>query len=280
MAKLIVNADDFGASPAVNAAVALAHREGILTSASLMITAPAAAEAVAIARAHPRLAIGLHLALADARPALSAPAIPQLVGDDGRLERDPLRAGLRYAASAAAREALRREIGAQFAAFVATGLPLSHVDGHHHLHIHPAALPVAAGLAARHGANGVRLPCEGLRALHGGAPRAIAEALALGALAGLWRGVLRREGLAWAAESHGALRSGSMHEEYVLELLGELHGGSSVELYFHPSTKPGERAEPRGPNPGDLASLVSPAVRRAVEGGGFELVTYAALRAA
>jgi hopanoid biosynthesis associated protein HpnK len=280
MAKLIVNADDFGASPAVNAAVALAHREGILTSASLMVTAPAAAEAVAIARAHPGLAVGLHLALADARPALATSAIPELLGADGRLERDPLRAGLRYAASAAAREALRREIAAQFAAFAATGLPLSHVDGHHHLHVHPAVLPVAAGLAARHGAYGVRLPGEGLRALHGGAPRAVAEAMALGALAGVWRGVLRREGLAWAAESHGALRSGGMHEAYVLELLGELRGSRSVELFFHPSTGSSEPGEPRGPNPADLASLVSPAVRRAVLGAGFELATYAALRAA
>src|SRR6266511_432980 len=126
--KLIMTADDFGASAAVNAAVLRAHREGVLTSASLMVTGDAAGEAVALARATPSLAIGLHVALADARPALPA-----------------------------------REVQTQFERFAATGLALAHVDGHHHLHLHPAVFPLVARLASRFGAQGIRLPWEGLR---------------------------------------------------------------------------------------------------------------------
>ncbi|PYI83222.1 MAG: hopanoid biosynthesis associated protein HpnK, partial [Verrucomicrobia bacterium] len=61
--RLIVNADDFGRSHSINQAVVRAHREGILTSASLMVNEAAAEEAAALAREHPQLGVGLHLTL-------------------------------------------------------------------------------------------------------------------------------------------------------------------------------------------------------------------------
>jgi len=63
MRRLVVNADDFGRSEAINAGVHRAHVEGILTSASLMVCHPATPEAVRIAREHPALSVGLHLEL-------------------------------------------------------------------------------------------------------------------------------------------------------------------------------------------------------------------------
>src|SRR5512143_2762317 len=62
---LIVNADDFGLSAGVNRGIIRAHEEGILTSASLMVRYPAAAEAARYALQHPRLSVGLHLDLAE-----------------------------------------------------------------------------------------------------------------------------------------------------------------------------------------------------------------------
>ena len=62
---LIVNADDFGQSPGVNRGVAAAHERGVVTSASLMVRWPAAAEAAEYARAHPELSVGLHLDLGE-----------------------------------------------------------------------------------------------------------------------------------------------------------------------------------------------------------------------
>ena len=78
--NLILTADDFGAAPEVNAAVEMAHRQGVLTAASLMVTGAAAEGAVACARRNPSLAVGLHLVLVEGRPAHEGPAA-DLLGD-------------------------------------------------------------------------------------------------------------------------------------------------------------------------------------------------------
>lgn len=270
--RVIVTADDLGASPAVNAAIVRGHREGVLTAASLMVTGDALDEAVALARANPGLAIGLHLVLADARPALPPAEIPHLVGPDGRLHADPARAGLGLAASGAARRELARELAAQFERFAATGLPLAHVDGHHHLHVHPLAFPLVAELAARAGARGIRLPWEGVAALADARPRRAAiDGAILGALALRARGLARRLGLRYADRVHGLVRSGAMGPAYVRALAAGLPAGTT-ELFLHPSTEPGPA---RGSNPGDLAALLDPAVRAALAARGLALASWA-----
>ena len=150
--RLIVTADDFGASVAVNEAVEQAHREGILTAASLMVAGDAAADAVARARTMPSLGVGLHLVLVEGRPVLPPAQIPALVDATGRFRRDMARYALRMFADPAARRQLAAEVDAQFAAFAATGLPLDHVNAHKHFHLHPtiASTVLAVGQAVRH----------------------------------------------------------------------------------------------------------------------------------
>src|SRR4051794_16931156 len=81
--RLIVTADDFGMAPEVNEAVEAAHRRGVLTCASLVVTG-AAADAVARARRMPDLGVGLHLALVSAPPALDPLDVPVLMDRKGR----------------------------------------------------------------------------------------------------------------------------------------------------------------------------------------------------
>lgn len=280
--KVIFNADDFGSSRTINAAVVRAHREGILTSASLTVTGDAAEEAVVLARENPKLAVGLHL------------VVPG----------DPVPAGLRYATSRMAREELAREIEAQFNLFAATGLPLSHVDGHMHLHLHPAVLHVTLPLARKHGACGFRLPRDDLwlSLRHDRRLAATKVAWAI-ALAWLSRNASRRlrrlfpprvqpspadpRPLAVPDRVYGVMESGRMTEAYVTRVIrhlareAERHGRApkAVELYFHPDTGPG--AVRFGPNRGDLDALVSPVVRqvlwRAIEEHGLRPSTYAEL---
>ena len=89
------SADDFGLTPAVNAGIERAHRDGILQAASLMVGAPAAAEAVRIARANPRLRVGLHLVVIEG-PAVLPPAdIPDLVDALGQFPSNQLALGLK-----------------------------------------------------------------------------------------------------------------------------------------------------------------------------------------
>jgi predicted glycoside hydrolase/deacetylase ChbG (UPF0249 family) len=136
--RLVVTGDDFGASPSVNEAIVRAHTHGILTSASLMVTGAAFDEAVALARRHPGLSTGLHLVFCDARPASPPETIPDLVNGDGRLASRPGPTGIAHAIFwRQRREQLEREIRAQFERYADTGLPFDHVDGHHHLHMHP-----------------------------------------------------------------------------------------------------------------------------------------------
>jgi chitin disaccharide deacetylase len=135
--RLIVNADDFGQSHSINQAVIRAHREGILTSASLMVNGPAAEEAIALARQHPTLGVGLHLTLICGTSSLPPGAVPNLVDSQARFSSHPVATGFHYFTRPQLRNELRRELAAQFKRFHATGLPLDHVNGHLHFHLHP-----------------------------------------------------------------------------------------------------------------------------------------------
>jgi hopanoid biosynthesis associated protein HpnK len=279
MRSLIVSADDFGMSASVNAAILAAHDEGILTNCGLMVTGEAVAEAVAAARERPRLGVGLHLVLVCGRPALPAAKVPRLVEPGGRFLEDPLRAGLRLAFDRRARVEMRAEIEAQFAAFTATGLPMSHWDGHLHFHAHPAVFDVAAEVAERHGCRRVRLPCDDLRrhrtaAGWPGAPAALTAGI-FALLAGYARRRLRGRTVHWPARTYGLFQTGHMTERYVLDLLPELPPGAS-ELYLHPDTAPG----PTGNGPVELAVLQSRTVNAALEAAGVRRITYHDLESA
>lgn len=278
--RVIFNADDFGRSPAINAAVIQAHRQGILTSASLMAAGEAWAEAIALARAHPTLAVGLHLVASNGPAVLPHRMIPHITDLQGRLRDDPLQAGLYYGFSHAARQELVCEIEAQFERFAGTGLPLSHVDGHQHLHIHPAVFPMILGLALEHGARGLRVPREDigltLRLERRQSPLQLLWTIILRLIYRWCAARLRGIPLAVPARVFGTLQSGRMHEAYVIGVLRNLQH-PTAELYFHPTLD--DRAEPLGPNRGDWQTLLSPTVRRVIAERGIQPATYAALAA-
>src|SRR5215475_13673490 len=161
--RLIVNADDFGTSEAVNEAVIRAFTEGVLTSCSLMVTGEAFEHAVSLARAHPDLAVVIHLVTVMGRAVLPPAAIPTLVDAAGHFGSNPTRAGLKYYFSPQARSELRQELRAQFDKFVATDLRLSHIDGHLHMHVHPVIFRAALELGLHYGVRRMRIPQEEYR---------------------------------------------------------------------------------------------------------------------
>src|SRR3954467_11277386 len=111
------SADDFGLTESVNAGIERAHRDGVLQAASLMVGAPAAVDAVRIARANPSLRVGLHLVGIEGPAGLAPPALPGPGDAQGQFPSDQLGLGLRYFFRAAVRRQLRAEIRAQFSAF-------------------------------------------------------------------------------------------------------------------------------------------------------------------
>ena len=134
----IFNADDFGISKGVNAAIVKAHREGILNSASLMINQKYAAEAVKLAKEMPELEMGLHVNLTNEYPAASAQEIPLLVDGQGKLKNGFVNLLLlSFFKPRQLRLQVEIEMRAQIAKYLTTGLPLQHLDSHRHVHMIP-----------------------------------------------------------------------------------------------------------------------------------------------
>lgn len=272
---LIFTADDFGRCEAINRAVLIAHTQGVLTSASLMASGRAFEQAVEIARQTPTLAVGLHIVVVDGESVLPAIEIPHLVNESGEFLRDPFRAGLRYFFDRRAKKELAKELRAQFERFASTGLPLSHVDGHLHMHLHPTVLEMVLPLAREFGAKGFRLPRDDLaRALRYSSRQAsakITRSLAMSVLSARAVNKLQESRLNFAGCAFGLVQSGHMHEDYVMRMLAGISTGS-VEFFFHPTDGP--RLDALGPNPDDLKTLLSPKIRHFINSHGYALTSY------
>jgi hopanoid biosynthesis associated protein HpnK len=266
--RLIVNADDFGLSRSVNEAVIRAHREGILTTTSLMANEPGFDDAVRLASENPKLGVGLHLTLLMGHSALPRGRIPGLVNPRGEFSNSPVGVGMSYFFKRSLREQLRAEIHAQFEKFHATGLPLDHVNGHLHLHLHPTVFKILMEDAAKLGIKRMRLTRDCLarsrRTASGRWFYRLSHAAIYEWLSSRAREPLCQRGIRHAQLTFGLLQDSRVDEDYILKLLPELPNGDS-ELYSHPSLD-GFRHE--------FDALVSPRVRELVKKSGIELIRY------
>jgi hopanoid biosynthesis associated protein HpnK len=283
MRSLIVSADDFGMSSGVNHGIIRAHREGILTDASLMVNGQAFEEAVELARANPSLSVGLHLMLVQGRATCAPSDIPLLADADGMLSMYPIWSGMRFFFTPGIREQLEREIVAQLDRFRATGLPLSHVDGHLTIHMHPTVVGILTEHAARYGIGAMRLPREPLLAAlrfdRSHVVRKVFEAVSFSSLSRHAEPLLAAKKIQHPSRMFGLHQTGHVSEDYVLNVLGDLPEGVS-ELYCHAAVSDEESRRWR---PSDyesereLEALLSPRVREAIERGGIRLMTYGEL---
>lgn len=272
--SVILSADDFGLSEAVNEGVERAYRDGVLTSASLMVGAPACADAVRRARTMPGLRVGLHVVVIEGRAVLPPSEIPDLVDETGLFPSDQLRLGLRYFFLPNVRSQLNREIRAQFRAFHETGLVLDHADAHKHMQMHPTVAAMIIDAGWQFGLPAMRVPCEPPAVL-----RECGVRTGMGARAMAWwarhlRRQLREAGLRANDSVFGITWTGGMTEERLLRLLPHLPEGVS-EIYSHPAAwrDPAfSRLMPDYDPVGELAALTSPAVREALTG--FERTWY------
>jgi hopanoid biosynthesis associated protein HpnK len=262
---LCVTGDDFGASEGTNAGIARAHRSGVLGNASLMVLGGAREQAVEIARSLPKLCVGLHLVLCDGKAASAPSSIPDLVDAQGRFPSTPLAAGLRdWIERRKLREQLEREIRAQIEAFLATGLALEYVDGHHHLHMHPVIFERLLACAVEYRIPWVRIVHEDDRA-H--APRLLPRIEPVpwifARLANVHRRALAQAGIGAPERVYGLRATGSLSAESLLELVPRLVA-SPVEIYAHP-----DDADERGRRETD--ALCDARVGAAIERAGYTL---------
>lgn len=264
--QLVVNADDFGFTPDVNEGIVEAHRRGILTATTLMANGAAFEDAAQLARAAPSLDIGCHLVLVGGSSLVTGKAFPLTVPQ---------------LLAAMARREIRvyDELAAQVRRIVDAGIRPTHLDTHKHTHLAPPVLNAVARLGEEFGIRWVRRPFDfPLNALRGGVPRV--KRLASGAMGLLRRRfhrVLEKHGCRTTDHFAGFQITGRFCTAALVELLGAMPPGST-ELMCHPG-RCGEalrhaRTRLKESREQELAALVAPEVREAVERNGIELVNY------
>ncbi|MGE5559482.1 MAG: carbohydrate deacetylase [Chloroflexota bacterium] len=274
MRRLIVNADDFGLSPAVTGGIIEAHRNGIVTSTTMMVNFPTADHAAALALESPNLGVGVHLNVTSGPPVLRPEEVPSLVGPSGRFRRDYY--SLRYRVDA---DELRREWRAQIEKFLALGLRPTHIDSHHHVHHLPPFLAVAMELAREYGIGRIRLVHQ--QDLRGG--------FSINPTELLYRRYARRAETALAEADLRtpdrvlgcAVAAGepALTVDRLITWLRNLSDGTS-ELMCHPGYVDQDlryRSSLLEHRVRELEALTDPAVKAAVAANGIELVTYSAL---
>lgn len=275
---VIFNADDFGRSHSINEAVIRAYREGVLTTASLMVNGDAFDEAVRLAKANPSLGVGLHLTLVMGRSTLPHSRIPGLVNELCEFTDNPVAAGMKCFFSRSLRTQLEAEIAAQIEKFRSTGLMMDHLNGHLNFHLHPTIF----GILVRYFQN---LKANRGKASHLSPPpiRLTRDPFWLNAklAAGQWlyrgshafifnllsmraRPVLRRLEIAHTDTVFGLLQNARVTEDYLLKLLPRLPAGD-IEIYSHPCVEK---------FPEEFAALTSPFVRGLTKKLGIRLCRY------
>ncbi|MFD1152112.1 carbohydrate deacetylase [Saccharothrix hoggarensis] len=273
---LIVNADDYGLTDGIARGVLRAHRDGVLTSTSVLAVGPAVRRTARWLADAPALGVGAHLALIGVDPPLlTRREIPTLVTRDGGFPREWRRFLARAAAGRIDPADVERELDAQVERLVGEcGLNLTHLDTHQHLHLWPPVADVVVALARRWRIGAVRLPSSraggpkgaGIRRLSAGVRRRLTAAglVSPGAYAGL--------------DEAGRLTLPTFRS--ALERLTE-SSATAAEINCHP----GEAADPEASaryewgfaRAGELDALTSPELRDAVDHLGWRLGTYADL---
>jgi len=285
--SLIVNADDLGWTEGVNRGIAEAHRNGIVTSASLLANGAAFESGVELAQTTPGLGIGVHLNLSDGEPVAQHELVTTLLNDRGELEGKPERLLLRLARRSVLLEEVEREWDAQIQKVRDFGVEPTHLDGHRHVQMLPGLFEIALRLAKRHGIAAIRISHEesSLRsALSAGAKqkativmRQGVQARGLKLLAPDAREQAERAGIAAADYFCGIAQTGELTREGVMRLVEILPEGTT-ELMCHPGYADAELAKSatrlQASRQAEVEILTDTGIRNLVASQGIRLIDY------
>jgi hopanoid biosynthesis associated protein HpnK len=285
--NLIVNADDLGWTEGVNRGIAEAHRNGIVTSASLLANGAAFASGVELARTTPGLGVGIHLNLSDGEPVADRELVTTLLNDRGELEGKPESLLLKLARRSVLLDEVEREWDAQIQKVREAGIEPTHLDGHKHVQMLPGVFEIALRLAKKHGIAAVRVSHEesSLRAaLSSGAKQKGSvvmkqgvQARGLKFLARDAREQAERAGIATADYFCGIAQTGELTRGGVLRLLEILPDGTT-ELMCHPGYADAELAKTatrlQASRQTEVAILTNTQIRNLVASQGIRLVDY------
>lgn len=236
MKKLIVNADDFGLHPLINRGIAKGHREGFITSASLMCSAPAFEEAVRLAGENPELGIGIHLTLVGGVPSvLPCGQVSTLLDDNGLFLPDYAAFAKRYYTGGVSSSQLEAELRAQIEKGLGAGVNVTHIDSHQHTHVLPGINKLVLKLCNEYNIKRIRIPKEAYFFSGGfsaGAGRFIGRG-GLSFCASLAGSAADGRNILHPDHFFGMLAGGHLCEELVGNIIRSLPDGVS-EIMTHP----------------------------------------------
>ena len=273
---IIINADDFGRHAEINRAVEEGLVHGCLRSATVMPGGAAFAGAIDIARRHEELGLGVHFTLVDGHPILPPEEIPSLVGSEGDFLPDHTALLNRYLKGSINLEEVRRELATQLQKVEATGIPISHVDSHQHMHTLPGIIDIVLDLAARAGIRAVRTPRTPLFAGAFGGLGQLVGRLGLSTLARLAACKAHRRGLLTPDNFAGIVAGEAVSEGELLHLIAHLPQGTT-EVMMHPGMKNDVLQEDSGWQhdfEAELAAILSPRVGEALRKAEVEPVNF------
>lgn len=279
MKLLIINGDDFGASTEVNEGILRCHRQGILTSTSMMVASKAAAAGAAAARDYPGLDVGLHLVVCMGNSVLPKARLGSLVDGANCFPANPVRAGMRYFFDRRLRGALTDEFRAQIEKHLELVGYLNHIDGHLNFHVHPYLFDILIELAVEYRVPCLRLPRErvwttlGLSRDNGA--RKLVEAVIFRSLSARARRKMDALGLKGTDWLYGLHQSGNMTQGYFQALLTRLPHGVT-EIYFHP-VQSSAHSGPKAQGQREVDILIDPRLPGRLARADIQLTTYAAL---
>ena len=264
MKRLIVNADDFGFTPDVNAGIVEAHRRGILTATTLMANGEAFDDAVRLAWENPGLDVGVHLVLVGGVSCLTGRPLPARVGE-------LLRAMYRR------RIVPEEELRAQVRRVMEAGLHPTHLDTHKHTHLAPRVLAALARVAREFDIRWVRRPFDFLITANPAPWRRRAAGRAFGFLRRRFQGVLERHGCRTTDYFAGFQLTGSLRTSELVTLIHALPDGLT-EFMCHPGfcsdALRTARTRLKESRQRELEALTAPETRAALEKCGIALVSY------
>ena len=259
--QLLVNADDFGRHVLIDQAVKRCVEEGCLRSATLMPGGKAFDDAVEVARCHPELGVGIHLTLVNGFPVCEAKDIPSLVTKEGVFFDNHVEFVKHFLKGQIAMEDVRRELMAQAAKMEKTGLPLTHVDSHQHMHMLPGVIDISLDVAASLHLDAVRISRTPLFTAFAGMGQLIGR-LGLFTLSELSLWKAKRRHFRVPDHFEGIVAGEAVHEGHFLHILKDLRPGTT-EVMMHPGMKNDVLQEDSGWQhdfEAELAAILSPRV--------------------
>ena len=286
MRRLIINADDFGLTPGVNRAIVEAHERGVVTSATMMANARAVEDASA-QTGKGGLSVGCHVVLIDGTPLLAPEDVSSLLGGNGRFRDSWLDFAGRALRSKFDEGQVAAEVEAQIRKIQQTGLQVTHVDSHKHVHLLPPVLRPMLKAAQACGVRAIRNPFAPLK------PLAMAHLVKRPRLWGRYSEVkvLRHFGeqfrqavgdadMVTTDGTFGIVVTGALDAELFAAIVGSLPEGT-WEMVCHPGYCDADlraaRTRLRESREQELRVLTSAEARKAIEASGVELISYADL---